>query len=150
MTEAIARYYDESVTPDIIAGAPPPVLPTITALTPATMVVNTPTTITVTGTNYDAGSVIYQGSPPVAQITTYISATSLSFSAEADQVGHFSVEVRNGNRRSNSMDCAVTAVAGAAASGTRKKNGNGTASAASTDTTPSADAGGPDTTPPAA
>jgi hypothetical protein len=104
-----ARYYDESYPPDLYD--PTELQPSIASLAPSSIVIATPTTVTVTGTNFDASrSVVWVDG--VAQATTYISATSVSYQAEGDQVGSQTVVVHNGSRISNPVELTVTATAG--------------------------------------
>jgi IPT/TIG domain len=99
-------YYDESLPPEIIE----PVQPTLTSLNPTSIVMGTPTLVTVTGIEFTHSSKIR--SAFTDQITTYISPTQLSFMAEADTVGHTTIEVANGELISNSIDLNVTASVG--------------------------------------
>jgi len=102
---AATGYYDGSYPPELIT--PPTNPPTLTSLNPTSIVVDTPTLVTVTGTNFYSGSRIFASG--TQQITHYISPTQLSYEALADQApGHSTVEVHNGTQISNSIDLQVT------------------------------------------
>jgi len=91
----------------------PPLLfvtPTLALLNPASIVVNTPTQVTVTGTGFHPGSVIWADEE--AQVTTYVSATILRYTAQADAVGAQDITVHNGSAASASLTLTVTATGG--------------------------------------
>lgn len=71
-----------------------PPMPTLTTLVPASIVVNTPTMVTVTGTNFTPGSKVWADEE--RQTTTYVSATTLRYNAVADAVGSQTITVHNG------------------------------------------------------
>ena len=90
---------DTGTTAKGTTGSPPPYAsnkPTIASTTPATAVRNTTTTVTVTGTKFDRSTVVvFNG---VDQATTYVSATSVTFSCTTpNSAGTLPVGVRTGN-----------------------------------------------------
>jgi hypothetical protein len=88
-----------------------PALPPITtAVNPTSIVAGVPTVVTVTGTGFRQGDIIYQdeGFMP----TTYVSETELSFTAEASAAGTVDVTVHGGGGVSNGQVITVTAAVG--------------------------------------
>jgi hypothetical protein len=107
----LATYYDESYPPSIYAPPVPPVPdPTITTLAPSTAVAGSgPVTVTVTGTNFLADSVVE--ADQAALVTTFVSATSLTASYDPATAGTVRFTVRNGGaggEESNGSDFVVT------------------------------------------
>jgi len=107
----LARYYEESYPPSLWGGGGGPVLPDphIDSLNPATgSAAAGPIAITVTGTNFEAGSVVEVDQ--VALPTTYVSATSLTTSYDPATAGTHQFTVRNTNdEESNSVPFIVGA-----------------------------------------
>lgn len=91
----VARRIEEassaSYPPDILGPQSPP---TLTTLAPSSIVVNTPTPCTVTGTGFNHNAVILVDG--VGQFTTWLSDTQVSYLAEASAVGSQDVRARNG------------------------------------------------------
>jgi len=106
----IRGYYDQSYPPDILR---PPTVPdpSITSLAPNTAVAGSgPVTVTVTGTDFVAGSVIEINQSAVP--TTFVSATNLTTSYDPLTVGDKTFTVRNGGsggEESNPSSFTVTA-----------------------------------------
>lgn len=122
--------YDASYPPDILGGGPDP---SITTLTPSTVSAAAgPTTVTVAGTNFAAGSVVEINQ--AAQATTFVSATSLTVSYDPSVAGTVQFTVRNPNdEESNSVPFVVGALADTQAAPKRR---NGKTEAAMQPTTP--------------
>lgn len=101
-----SEVYSDSYPPDIFNGADDP---SITTLAPSTVLASAgPTTITVTGTNFEAGSVVEVNQ--AAQPTTFVSATSLTISYDPTVAGTVMFTVRNPNEEeSNSVAFVVGA-----------------------------------------
>ena len=107
----LATYYDESYPPSIYAPPVPPVPdPTIVSLAPSTAVEGSGSTvITVTGTNFQADSVVE--ADQAALPTTFVSATSLTATYVVGTEGTVRFTVRNGGsggEESNGSDFTVT------------------------------------------
>ena len=108
----LATYYDESYPPSIYAPPVPPTVPdpTIVSLSPSTAVAGSGSTvITVTGTNFLAGSVVE--ADQAALPTTFVSATSLTAPYVVGTEGTVRFTVRNGGsggEESNGSDFIVT------------------------------------------
>jgi hypothetical protein len=104
----LTAYYDQSLPPELTA---PPV-PTVDALAPTSIVVDTPTPVTVTGTGFkSATEVVVDG---VMQLTQYVDATTLRYVAEASAVGTQTITaITRGVASSNSQVLTVTATGGA-------------------------------------
>lgn len=115
LTSYALRYYDQSYFPGLGGNTPPPVPdPTITSLTPNTGVVGVQVTVTVAGTNFDAGSVVEINQLPAPGGTTFVSATSLTITETPATVGDAQITVRNGGsggQESNTVVFTVTAAA---------------------------------------
>jgi hypothetical protein len=108
LTYLRVTYYDQSIPPDLLGPPVPPVVPVISNLTPNTIVAGDPAvTVTVTGLNFLQSSVVWADEE--AQTTTYISAGSLSYQAQADQEGTQDITVRQGAEVSNSVALTVEA-----------------------------------------
>lgn len=103
-----ATVYDQSYPPSVY-GPPDP---NITSLTPNTVSAAAgATTITVTGSNFAAGSVVEINQ--AAQPTTYVSPTSLTVSYDPTVAGTVTFTVRNvNNEESNSVPFTVGALGG--------------------------------------
>ncbi len=114
--------YDASYPPSVLNGGGGPD-PSITTLTPSTVSAAAgPTTITVAGTNFEAGSVVEINQ--AAQATTYVSPTSLTISYDPPTAGTVQFTVRNPNdEESNSVPFVVGALAGTQAAPTKRRNG---------------------------
>jgi len=85
-----------------------PALPPVTSsVNPTSIVAGTPTVVTVTGTGFRQGDWVYQDEGPMT--TTFISATQLSFTAEASSAGTIDVTVHGGGGVSNGQVVTVTA-----------------------------------------
>jgi len=100
----LARYYDESIPPDLLV---PPVAPVLTTLTPSSIVVNTPTTVLIDGTDFTGASQVWVDG--VRQSTTHVSATRVSYLGQADQVGTQDVRVVTQGLPSNALVLTITA-----------------------------------------
>lgn len=99
------RPYDESYPPSLWLGPDP----RITTLTPNTgSAAGGPITVTVTGTDFDASSVVEIAQ--VAQPTTYVSATQLTVSYDPTAAGTVMFTVRRGSQESNSVPFTATAL----------------------------------------
>lgn len=107
-----ASIYDASYPPDVLNGAPDP---HITTLTPNTIAAGAPaTTVTVTGTNFEATSVVEVDG--IAQATTFVSPTSLTISYDPVNAGTEQFTVRNtSGKESNSVPFTVGALTAFAA-----------------------------------
>jgi hypothetical protein len=109
---SLANYYDESYPPSLWGGGGGgPLDPQITTLAPNTgSAAAGPITVTVTGSNFESGSVIEIDQ--VAQATTFVSATSLTTSYDPTVAGTVLFTVRNVNdEESNSVPFIVGAAA---------------------------------------
>jgi hypothetical protein len=104
----LARYYDQSYPPSLWGGGAA-VDPHIDTLAPNTgSAAAGPIAVTVTGTNFEAGSVIEVDQ--VALPTTFVSATSLTTSYDPATAGTKLFTVRNPNdEESNSVPFTVAA-----------------------------------------
>jgi hypothetical protein len=101
----VDRPYDESYPPSLWLGPDPQ----ITTLTPNTgSAAAGPITVTVTGTDFDASSVVEI--QQVAQPTTYVSATQLTVSYDPTAAGTVMFTVRRGSQESNSVPFVATAL----------------------------------------
>jgi hypothetical protein len=98
----IAGYYDGSYPADILV---PPVTPTLTSLAPATINVDEPTPVVITGTGFSHNSRVWADEGE--QITTFIDATHLRYMAQANSSGAQDITVRNGALVSNSLSLDV-------------------------------------------
>lgn len=107
--------YDASYPPAVYAPDPQ-----ITTLTPNTVSAAAgPTTVTVTGTNFDEDSVVEINQ--AAQTTTYVSPTSLTVSYDPTVAGTVQFTVRNtSDEESNSVPFVVGALAATQATSKRK------------------------------
>ena len=106
----LARYYDESYPPSLWGGGTPGVPdPHIDSLAPNSgSAAAGPIAVTVTGTNFEAGSVVEVDQAALA--TTFVSATSLTTSYDPATVGTKLFTVRNPNEEeSNSVPFTVAA-----------------------------------------
>jgi hypothetical protein len=106
----LARYYDESYPPSLWGGGGPTLPdPHITTLAPNSgSAAAGPIAITVTGTNFEATSVVEVDQ--VALATTFVSATSLTTSYDPATAGTKLFTVRNVNdEESNSVPFTVAA-----------------------------------------
>lgn len=101
---ALPGYYDQSYPPSILG---PPTTPTLTSLTPNSVVVNTPTSVTVSGTGFRPNSVVVVDADVYP--TSYQNKTTLVFTALADTVGTQSVTVTTGALTSTASTLTVTA-----------------------------------------
>lgn len=83
--------------------------PQISSIAPSTLAATAgPTTLTITGTQFVAGSVVEFDQ--VAQTTTFVSATSLTISFDPTIAHNYDVTVRNPNEEeSNTVSFVVTA-----------------------------------------
>jgi hypothetical protein len=104
---SLAAYYDESYPPSVWGGG---VDPFIASLNPTSgSAAAGPILVTVTGTNFEAGSVIEINQ--VAVPTTFVSATTLTTSYDPTVAGPVVFTVRNPNEEeSNSVTFTVGAV----------------------------------------
>lgn len=101
----ITGLYDASYPADVLGPQTPP---TLSALTPASIVVNTPTLVHIDGTGFTHASVVLVDG--VAQHTTYVFPTRVDYMAEASSVGTQDVRVRNGQSApSSALTLTVTA-----------------------------------------
>lgn len=104
----VAPAYEHSYPPDIYG---PPPTPAVTALSPSSIVVDTPTPCQVNGTGFTHNSHVFVDD--VEQITTYVSSTVLRYTAEASSVGTQDITVvtehAGGDLTSNSVVLNVTA-----------------------------------------
>lgn len=101
-------YYDQSYPPWVFTPGP---VPAVTTLAPSSIVVDTPTLVTVTGTGFTPQSKVAVDG--VRQSTTFVSATSLTYTAEADEAGAQDVRVVDQfGQVSNAASLTVTATAG--------------------------------------
>lgn len=105
----VGGYAYDASYPDWIVNPP---TPAVTAVNPASVVVNTPTVVTITGTGFTPASRVWADEE--GQSTTYVSSTTLRYTAEADQVGSQTITVHNGSEVSAGRELTVTATAGAA------------------------------------
>lgn len=80
--------------------------PVLSAVNPASIVANVETEVTITGTGFRQGDIVYQdeGFMP----TTFVSETELKYTAVASSAGHVDVTVRGGGGTSNSLPITVT------------------------------------------
>ena len=128
MLRRVLDPYDASYPPGIYAADPH-----IDTLSPSTVSAAAgPTTVTVAGTNFEAGSVVEINQ--AAQTTTFVSPTSLTVSYDPSVAGTVGFTVRNPNdEESNSVPFVVGALAGTQAAPKRR---NGKTEAAMQPTTP--------------
>jgi hypothetical protein len=108
----LAGYYDESYPPSLWGGGTPGVPdPHIDTLAPSSgSAAAGPITITVTGSNFEAGSVVEVDQAPVT--TAFVSATSLTATYDPSTTGTKLFTVRNPNEEeSNSVPFTVAAEA---------------------------------------
>lgn len=125
--------YDASYPPDILGGGPDPHIDTLAPSTASAA--GGPSTVTITGTNFEAGSTVEINQ--AAQPTTYVSATSLTVSFNPSVAGTVQFTVRNPNdEESNSVPFVVGALAATQAAPKRR---NGKTEAAMQPTTPEPD-----------
>lgn len=107
----LREYYNESYPPSVYEGGgtpPGPPDPFIASLAPNTgSAAAGPITVTVTGTDFDATSVVEIDQ--VAQATTFVSATSLTVSYDPTVTGVFGFTVRRDPEESNTVPFTVTA-----------------------------------------
>lgn len=112
MTSTEAGYYDQSYPPSIYEPPVPPgpVDPAITSLAPTTgSAAAGPLTVEVTGTDFEAGSVVEVDQVP-ASTTVFVSATHLTATFDPAAAGTVQFTVRNVNdEESNSAPFIVTA-----------------------------------------
>ena len=99
---------NEPMTPGGGGSTPPPD-PSITSLSPATSSLAAgAVTVTVTGTNFDAGSTVEVDDAAIA--TVFVSATSLTAEFTPDAEGSYNFTVRNtSGEESNNSAFTVTA-----------------------------------------
>src|SRR5215471_17743072 len=102
----LTAFYDQSYPLDVLV---PPADPTLTTLTPNSIVVNTETPCVVTGTGFTHNSHVYVDG--VEQGTTYISPTSLRYTAEASSVGTQDVTIRTRGAANESAVVVMTVTA---------------------------------------
>ena len=96
-----STYYEESYPTTLWAPAD------LGSLNPISVVVNTPTPVTITGTGFTPSSrVMVDGD---IYPTQYISPTQLRFIAQGDSVGTQNVSVLNGGTNSDTLILGVTA-----------------------------------------
>lgn len=94
----------ESYPPDVLHPTPA----VLATLNPASIVLGPPPKlVTVTGTGFTTRSRVWADEEQ--QATTFVSDTSLTYMAQADQVGAQDITVHNGGAVSNSLSLAVTA-----------------------------------------
>ena len=98
-----------AIDPAIGLCVPPPPDPTITSLNPNTLPASAAATlITVTGTLFEAGSVVEVNQ--VAQATTFVNSTTLTIMYDPTAAGTAEFTVRNpNNEESNSVPFTITA-----------------------------------------
>lgn len=98
--------YDASYPPEVLGIEPNP---RITGVSPASIsAAGGPSTLTVTGSNFTATSVIEIDQ--IAQPTTYVSATSLTTSWNPSVAGPVAITVREGTGESNTWPYNVAAL----------------------------------------
>jgi hypothetical protein len=109
VTSTEAGYYEQSYPPSILTPGPGVADPHIDALAPTTgSAAAGPLTITVTGTKFEAGSVVEVDQLPVT--TVFVSATSLTATFDPAAAGVVAFTVRNPNdEESNSVPFTVAA-----------------------------------------
>jgi len=100
----LARYYDESIPPELLV---PPVAPVLTTLTPSSIVVDTPTTVVIDGADFTSSSQVWVDG--VRQATTHVSATRVSYLGQGDSVGTQDVRVVTQGLPSNALVLTITA-----------------------------------------
>jgi len=85
--------------------------PRVTSLSPMSMTANTAFTLTITGTGFTAGSLVYFGGTPVAASSTaYLSTTQITASISAAMIanaGTIPVYVRTSAGNSNTVNFTV-------------------------------------------
>jgi hypothetical protein len=86
-------------------GPRPGPAPTLTSLAPPSVVVATPTLVTLTGTGFSAWSKVWADEE--AQVTTFVNPTTLTYHAEADQEGSQTITVHDPNGVSNAVELDV-------------------------------------------
>lgn len=84
-----------------------PVPAVLATLDPSSIVAGAMQVVTITGTGFTSRSRIWADEEQ--QITTYVSSTSLTYEAQADEAGAQDVTVHNGDAVSNSLPLTVTA-----------------------------------------
>jgi hypothetical protein len=103
MRVEVTAYYDASYPPSILGADPH-----ISTLTPNTVAASAgPVTVTVTGTNFSAASVVEVNQ--AAQVTAYVSPTVLTISYDPTVAATVMFTVRDGAQESNSVPFVVTA-----------------------------------------
>jgi hypothetical protein len=101
-------YWDGSAWQNGTAPAPGPADPHIDSIEPNTGVVGTQITVTITGSNFEAGSIVEINGTAVA--TTFVSATQLTITETPQIVGTAQVSVRNPSEmESNDVPLVVAA-----------------------------------------
>jgi hypothetical protein len=85
----------------------PPPAPTIASVAPTTIVVDVSTPVTVTGTGFVDGDVVYQDE--AGMTTTFVSETELTLTALASSAGIVDVTVVGGGGTSNAVQITVNA-----------------------------------------
>lgn len=117
MTSTELGYYDTSYPPSVWTP-PGPVDPSITSLDPTTgSAAAGPLTVTVHGSNFEAGSVVEVDQLP-ATSTVFVSATELTATFDPSAAGTVQFTVRNPNdEESNSVPFVVGALAAEDVSG---------------------------------
>jgi hypothetical protein len=100
LTDALGTY-EGSYPPELYLG------PTVATLAPSSIVIATPTPVTITGTNFALTATVYVDG--VGQPTDWISATQVRYLAEASAVGTQDVAVRSGGKMSAVLTLTVTA-----------------------------------------
>lgn len=88
----VRRLYSDSYPSDILG---PQLPPTLASLAPSSIVVNTSTPVTITGSGFNHNATVLVDG--VSQLTSWISATEVRYTALADAVGTQDVRVRNGS-----------------------------------------------------
>lgn len=105
-------YYDTSYPPNLWAPAD------LASLNPLSVVVNTPTPVTITGLGFTPSSRVHVDGDYYP--TDYLSPSQVRFVALADTVGSQDVSVWNGSAESDTLTLAVTATAEEPETATRK------------------------------
>jgi len=98
-------YYDTSYPPSLWTAAD------LGSLNPISVIVDTPTPVTITGTGFGPNSRVYVDGVYFPS-TVYVSPTQVRFTALGDTVGTQDITVRNGSTESDTLVLGVTATAG--------------------------------------
>jgi len=98
-------FYDTSYPPSLWTA------PDLGSLNPLSVVVDTPTPVTITGTGFTPRSRVYVDGV-FYPTTEYVSPTQVRFTGQGDTVGTQDITVRNGSTESDTLVLGVTATAG--------------------------------------